>query len=512
MIALFIPGVLNAQTVSIKWGKPFNGKVFKGSFRLLSLNEQGLAVLSPVPAFMGIINSVSVVKFDGALNYLSVTKFPLKYNDQTLEYEFIVRMKGHILVFSSYNDNKAEKKFLYYNEFDQDSQTMASQTVQVLEMPLIKKPFPVSGSFSYVLSADSANIAVIYNPPSTVSGQEKFGCAVIDKDLNVIYTRMQEFPFKDRNFNFENAAVSKKGILYLSGQLTTGLKNPMKKEPNYKYAILRIDPAEEIPREIYTDLDKLFITDMQIGCNYSDDLIAAGFYSEEGKFSIKGCFSIKLDGGSGDVFYSSTKEFPLELITAGMTEKQVDKTEEKADKGKNVEMENYSLDDLVIRPDEGVYLVAEQNYSITRTYTNSNGSTSTTTTYYANSIIVVGINSNGEIDATQKILKAQKASSPSIIGYILAASGQELVFIFTDNALNNAPHPQKTQWANFGKSGITTIAILNAQGEVARTNLYSFDKNPFFIYPYMSYPLNDGRIILVGRGGMKAKLALVTVN
>jgi len=509
-IAVVFTVATYAQVTHVEWGAPFSGKIIRSGFQVLSSDERGLTVLSPNPTMFS-LNSVSVLKFDANMNYVSTAKIPLSYQGKDLNFEFMVRLKGHTLVFSSYVDAKAGFKALYYMEYEEATQALTTNTVKVLDMPIVGKPFPSVGTFFYVLSPDSAKMAVVYNPPTSKDGKEKFGCAVLDEDLSLMSTRMDAFPFKDRNFNLESAAVSQEGVVFLNGTLTTGLKNPLKREPNYKYAILMMSPDASAPQEIYVDLDKFFITDLQVGCDINGDLIAAGFYSEKGNFSMKGCLSVKIDGASGEILKSFHKEFPLELITAGMTDKQADRTEDKAEKGQNIEMEKYIMDNLVLRPDNGVYLVAEQYYSVT-TYSSSNGSTSSRTTYYGRDIIVVGINENGEIDVTQKVLKKQKSSSQIMVSYVMTLKGSDLYFAFTDSPLNNAPHPPSTQWASYGKSGVTTIACVNSQGGMTRKNLYTFDKNKAIVLPGWSEILKNGSMVLVTRYGTKLRLGLVAIE
>ena len=508
MTFVFAVMLCGAQTATLKWGKPFSRNLLKGSFRLLSLDENGMAVLSMAPSMTPFVTDLAVVKFDANLNYTTTTKIPLKDGDKALQYEFIVRMKEQVLVFSSYQDRKAGKTTLYYQPFDMDSKTLSGKAVSLLEMPIDKKPIPAVGSFDYVLSRDSSKLALIYNPPSVGSDMEKFGCAVMDKDLKVLYSRVQQFPFTDRNFTYSAAAVSGSGVLYMCGPVTTGHKKPFSRESNYVYTIFRIDPGSETASEVKADYKGVFVTDMQLACDASDNLVAGGFYSEKGTYSIKGCYFIALDGNDGTELRSSIKEFPISLITAGMTDKQAERTQDKAAKGKNIEMEKYYLDDLVLRTDGGFYLVAEQNYSVTTYTTNSNGSTSEHTTYYGKSIIVVGVNGEGTIDVTQKILKAQKSSDPAPIGYVMSRRGDHLFFVFTDNALNNAPNPPKTNWASYGKSGVVTIVDMDPQGNIKRKNMYTMEKNNFYPIPYMSRELPDGRMIMVTLGGMKFKMLL----
>jgi hypothetical protein len=506
LLACFMASGTLAQEFKLKWGKPFSGKIFKSRFEVISLTETGICLLAPAPGFMGITNSISVIRFDAGLNYVSATKIPLKYNDKNLSFEYIARLKDHLLVMASYQDNKAGKKILYYYTFDPKGLKLSQEAVQLMDMPIQQKPLPIGGYYSFTVAGDSSHLGITYIPPQGLSGNEKFGCAVLSNDLELLYSRLDEYPFKDRDFALEDATVSPSGKLFLYGKLFSGKRSAFK-ATEFEYVIVRTD-KDANPDLINVKLENKVLEGMQIDCNSDGNLIGAGFYSEGG-LGFKGCFNVLIDGETGEVMHLNTKEFPMEIITAGMTDKEADKTELRAEKGKNIEMMNYTYDRLVTRPDGGVYLVAEQYYVVTHTYTNSNGSTTTTYTYHANNIIVVGINDQGEIDLMVPILKKQKASESGLVSYFMIADGSTLHFIFNDNAMNNAAHAPEIQYANYGKTGVTTIASVDQSGEVHRQTLYGFDKNRFYIVPSLSRSFEDGSAMMLVTFMGKCKLGLV---
>jgi hypothetical protein len=512
VVMVFLASFLFGQVTDVKWGKPFPKGPIVSNFRILGMDDGGMSLVTPTPAFMKASTSISVLRFDGNMNYLSLTKFALKYQDLALSYEFTVPMKGRTLIFSSYVDGKAQTMSLFYNEFDDASFSLSSKTVKVTEMPIIKAPMPIPGSFDFTVSPDSNLLALVYTPPNAPDGLEKFGFVVLDKDLNTMYQRNETFPFKDRKFHLGSIAVNQTGKVFLCGYLTTGAKNPFRKEPNYKYVVSMVDKEMATPLSVDISLDKRFIPDLNITCDLDGDLVASGFYSNDGEFSIKGAVSVIINGETGVIEKQSTKDFTIEFITAGMKEKQADRVEAKAQKGKNVELENYYLDCLLLRPDNGVYLVAERRYTVTTTTTNSNGSTSTRTTYYAEDIIVIGMDETGEIDLVQKVLKKQKSSTPANISYTMGIKGSSLYFVFIDNALNNAPNPPYTSWATLGKNGVTTVARIDANGELVRKKLYSFDQIKFVLWPAGGEIYKNGELLLVTIKGSKAQLGLLTLE
>lgn len=511
LLAILVLGCTYGQNVQAKWGAPFKAGILRYNFRVLSSNSEGVSIIAPTPGLPG-ERSMSVYSFDAGLNYRSVKTYKLVDGERVLNYEFTVKLKGQTLVFSSFTDLKGATKSLYYNVFDRVTRELTAKSVKVIDMPIVTKPFPSVGEFNFTISPDSTTLALIYNPPSGKEDQQRFACVVLDESLNIVANRTDAFPFKDRNYNLESIAVSDDGVVFLNGTLKIGSNDPFSKAPNYQYAVLMMKPDGDTPKEINISLEKMFITDLRIGCDRDGDLFAAGFYSETGTYSLKGTLSVKIDGETGDIIHAYYKEFPLELLTAGLNDKQAERVESKVAKGKNIELRRFVMKDLVLRPDGGAYLLAEKNYSVTTTTTNANGQTSSHTTYYAENIIVVGLNTDGEIDLTQTILKKQKSASPDIISYVPMVKGSTLYFMFTDNALNNAPHPPEVQYASYRKGGITTVAEVNSQGVVTRKPLYKFENFYYYLFPYLAETLPGGDVILIGRRGSKAVMGLVTAG
>ncbi len=508
MFLCLIGGSLMAQTADLKWGLPFKKTLIRKGFTLVSLNDGGMVLLTPVYNPLMQATSVSFMKFNSQLGYVSSTTFPLKDGSNTLTYSFTVRIKGKTLIFSTLTEKGTAQLTYYYHDFNTEDGTLSSKATKVMSVSVDKGPFPTFGNLYWVRSADSTKLALIHQPSEKRSSLEKFRCMVIDNNLNVVSDVTQTSALRDKDFRLEQVAVSNDGVVYLSGIVVIGPPKPFIKESNYNYSILRIDPQDNEPREAKVDLGKLYITDMQIGCDEDNRLVAAGFYSEKGK-GIKGAFCYVLDARDGSEVNFNHMDFPISLITEGMTDKQAEKTENKAAKGGNTEMLNYVLDELIFREDGGVYLVAEYFDIVTTTTTNSNGTTSTRTTYYYKNIIVVGIDQDGKIDVARKILKAQKGSSTTFLGYVMSERNGQLYFVFADNALNNAPNPQKTHYCYFGKSGVVTMVELNAAGEINRRNLYSYEKNKAWIVPYASQDLPDGRMLVMTMAGSKMKALII---
>jgi hypothetical protein len=128
----------------------------------------------------------------------------------------------------------------------------------------------------------------------------------------------------------------------------------------------------------------------------------------------------------------SFNEFEIDFITQNMTEKLKKKTKKREAKGKDVELYQYDLDNIVLKDDGGAILVGEQFFIRVVTTTDAQGNVRTTTHYYYNDIIVISINPKGEIDWTEKIAKRQHTINDNgyFSSYAMAVNEDKINFIF----------------------------------------------------------------------------------
>jgi hypothetical protein len=215
-----------------------------------------------------------------------------------------------------------------------------------------------------------------------------------------------------------------------------------------------------------------------------------------------------IDGQNGDISRKNFKEFDIDFITQNMTEREAERTKKKESKGKDVELFEYDLDDLVIRDDGGVILIGEQFYInvYTTTYTNSNGTTSSTTTYhyYYNDIVVININPDGVIDWAKKIPKYQESINDggTYSSYALGFLDDKLFFLFNDNPKNlTNTGDGKLKNYNPNRESIVALVVMENDGNFKKEALYKMKRSDILIRPKLSQQVTDSEMILFGKKG-----------
>ena len=196
-----------------------------------------------------------------------------------------------------------------------------------------------------------------------------------------------------------------------------------------------------------------------------------------------------------------------------MKERKAKKTRKKMEKGKDVEMYNYDLDQIVLRDDGGAVLVGEKFFISTTTTTSMmNGTTRYRTTSYYNyhDIIAVNLNPEGVIDWAQKIPKRQTTREDGgfFSSYALAIVDDKMHFIFNDNPKNLVAKPGKVHNFKLNKrESIVVMVTLDAKGKQKKQPLFMAADAETIIRPKVCEQLSDHELIIFGQRKRVQRLA-----
>lgn len=494
----------NNPYADIKMGKEYpisrHGQI--GS--IVGYDNAGFYLLkSEVKGFFRIENYIE--HYDNDLNQIKSKKIELE-DDYTLVK--VSQFNGKLYFFSQFLDKEAKEKTLFVQQINNQSLDFEGEKKQIAQISYEGKSKFNSGSFGFSVARDTSKILVYYQLPYEKNENEKFGFHVFDKDMNLLWTKNVILPYEDKLFGVSDYKIDKKGTVHLLSILyKEKVRTKRAGKPNYSYKILSYTQEDKDPKEYDVVVNDKFLTDMQLAIADNSDLICAGFYSDLGTFSIKGSYFLTIDEESKQIKTKSFKEFGLDFITQDMTEKQQKKTKKRAEKGKDVELYEYDLDNIIIKDDGGAVLVGEQFYireSTIRTV-GANGQVSTSTNYYYiyNDIIVINISPAGEIEWAHKIPKRQTTSNDGgyYSSYTLAIVGDKLHFVFNDNARNiydKTLKEGKVYSFNY-KDIAVALNTVDRNGKQNRTSLLNTPKKEEIVRPKVSVQVSKNEMILFAK-------------
>lgn len=155
---------------------------------------------------------------------------------------------------------------------------------------------------------------------------ERFGFHVLDERLTSLWEKQITLPYQEELFDVERFRVDSQGNVHVLGQIYNKKRKAKRRgEVNYQYQILSYRNKGNSLTEYPVALGDLYIQDMQIDVNRQQDIICAGFYSEDASASIKGSYFLTIDGRTKAIKQKSHKPFNADFITQNMKEGKASK-------------------------------------------------------------------------------------------------------------------------------------------------------------------------------------------
>lgn len=437
---------------------------------------------------------------------------------QVLNFEFFVPIKDELYLFSSFNNKKLEQSCLFVQKINRSTLLPKGDFRKIAEVNYTGKTFYDTKLFNFKISKDSSKFLLYYSIPVGKDELKQFGFNVFDDDLTQLWRKNVRLPYNDNLFDVEDYIVDNSGNVHLLGLIyNEKRKAEIDGVPNYKYQILSYTNNGNELNEYPVSLQGKYLKAMKIAINAEQEIYCAGFYSNEGTLSIIGTYFIKINNETKELTTKSFKEFEMDFITQNMTEKEETKVKKKAEKGKNIELFNYRLDDIILRDNGEAILIGEQYYiqRVTHTYKDSQGFTTTSTTYVYiyNDIIVVNISSEGTIGWITKIAKRQISMNDGGLNssYVLMRIKDKLYFLFNDNVANlNYKGQGKVERSPYDKSTLFTLVEIDDIGTQKREVVFFAKDAKVVAQPKVCKQISGNELLIYGQLNKTERFAKVT--
>lgn len=523
-LSSFVLGQNQSDKVDIKWGNEIKTSRKKTLTGIIAHDQSGFYALQRErKGFLGLSSDLTIDHYDNNANQTKSIDLSLESGKKEMVYESILHINDKLYLFTTYQDQKTKMNSLYVQTIDKNSLSPNSEAKKLVDIDYSGNRKSNSGEYSISLSKDASKVLVFYNQPYDKGEKEKFGFSVFDNAMNLIWNKSVTLPYNDELFDIERKRVDNEGNVYL---LNTVYKEKRRKkrhgEPNYQYTILSYKKGVEAVNEYPIDLPGKFVTDMQFTIANNHDIVCAGFYSDQGTYSIKGTYYISIDAKTKAIKSQSYKEFSIDVLFENLTEKQQKRLEKKIEKGKEVELYEYDLDNIILRDDGGAMLVGEQYFVniVTTTQTMSTGTgttTTTTTTYYYNynDIIVVNIDPKGQIEWVKKIPKRQVTTNDGgfYSSYVISITNGKLYFVFNDNPKNLLEKTTDSKkFATFSnqKGSIAVLVEVDKDGNYTKEPLFKTVDAEVMIRPKVCEQISSNEIVLFGQRKKAERFARLT--
>lgn len=448
----------------------------------------------------------------------------LNYGKKDRNFEEVIDFAGELRLFTSFLNKKNKQDYLFVETIDKSSLKSKRDIQKVAQASFdVRRGKKQIGSstFQFISARDSSKLLIFSNLPiDKKKANELIGCTVLNDKMQVEWNNIIEIPYPDYLFSIKDVSVSSNGDVYVLGKLFEDkVKDVKRKQINFKYQVIGYKNYGK-EKVIYdVTLPEKFITDMQITINSDNDIICAGFFSNELQYNIDGTYFLKIDGASKAILSSNIKEFEKDFFLQNLSDKQERKTEKKLAKGKDVDVKDFDIRSLIVRQDGGVVMIGEQYrmYIVTNTTTGANGQTITTTTYHYeyDEVLVVNISPSGNIDWYSRIPKFQHTINDNgrYSSFALMVQNDKLHFVYNDNPDNIKLDDKKGRfavWNKRPKNSVVMFATIDNAGSLTRIPMINAKDAEIMTRPKMCEQISDYQFVLFGEKRKSYKFALLT--
>lgn len=523
LLLLSFSGYSQNKKADIQWGLEYNepsgtymskiiGQRADGFYALREKNRQSL---------IGNSNKVYLEYYSNPnMKMVKSREIDLRYKKKERKLEDVIMLGGKLHLLTSFHNEAKKINYLFAQSINNKSLALDKELKKIGEIET--KSILKEGRFDHHISQDSSKILIINQLPYQKSKPEKFSLKVYDTDFNDLWSRNITLPYNDQSFSIEEYKVDEMGNVYLLGILyLDGVKAKRRGKPNYQYVILSYPANGNKPQEYKIKLGEQFITDLTFRITKQGILVCSGFYSDRGTVSIKGTYFFQLDPITKEIYNQNLKAFDIDFLVddfSAAKQRRIQKADQEGTLQRDPELQRYSLDDLILRSDGGVVLIAEQYFVEERnfrdqfdpTFNRVGGINNIDYYYHYNDIIVVNIRPTGEIEWSARIPKRQVTMNDGgyYSSYAMSIVRDKIYFVFNDNGRNFQDQSRNRRLYNFnGRNSIIALAELGKDGNVTIEPLFSNLEANIITRPKVCKQTNKREMVIFGERGRKYRFA-----
>ncbi len=475
----------------------------------------------------GLFGSMAFYKNSGSINE-KATFFIEKYDYQlklikSIDLDAVLERGGYEYHFIDYQNEKIQLYITQYN-YDQKSRTLFAQAVDKESLLPVGTPIELyrntdlkSSNFKGELYASSVSPNTMFNfllIESDIKDKDSRNLVLLsfDQDHNKMWGNELNIPFPKKYVDVMSVKVDN----FNQAHILVKIKNEMNPQL-YQLKIYSIVDNGSVTKEMMLNVPDKHLSNIQTASFSKNELVCAGFYSNQQYSSIAGTFYFKLDFERQQILEEKFEEFEIDFITQFMSGKNARKMEKREKKGKDVEMPDYKLDELIIKDDGSILLIAEQfRVDVVTSYYGQYGGSTTTYYFNYNDIIIVNYSKEGDVQWMTKIPKAQRTAGDEgfYSSYSMIMQDDDLYFIYNDN-LDNFLLDDVKKIRNYvptSTNSATMISHIDQDGIHKKEVLLYNQQLDAVVKPTISRHLSHNEIILYAHRGSNQNFIAVDLK
>lgn len=239
-------------------------------------------------------------------------------------------------------------------------------------------------------------------------------------DTATILNGKLPLPYTDDELLIREVKLTNSGQVLVLGKVLLPKKNAA---TSNTFVIFRYNPTTGQLREIPLNIPNLYITDLTLKANKYNDLYVTGFYSLKSTDQMIGSLYFRIDSQTDSIAVQHYEPFTADFLSRYLSPKQINKGQE---------LNDFYLDDLVLRSDGGVLLLAERYYVTTESYRDLYGFFYTREFYHYDDVAVISLSPTGTIEWTAVVPKQQVGEYVPELSYLKLVGSDRIYFFYRD--------------------------------------------------------------------------------
>lgn len=327
--------------------------------------------------------------------------------------DFLTVLGDHIFVFVSEFFTRKRKIQTYYYQYDLQGNPIKEREL-ISEMSNEKKH---RVELDYVLSINQKTL-LSYKSLNTQNQNEKVVYNVFYDQGELMESGEIALPYPDDKFEVRQMQVANDGTIYILGKFF--LENRVRSPEDFYYMIIKHEPGTSDLEEISLGFNDKYVTDLTFKIDPAENIYVAGFYSLRSTREIIGTLYEKLDL-EGESQVSLMQEFDEDFLSRFLSDRQINKGHE---------LKNFYLDNIVLRSDGGVLLIAEKYYTTFNSFVDIYGYLVDQKIHHYDEIIIHSVSNKGELEWSSVVSKRQSSEDPNNLSYQDIITGEKIYFVY----------------------------------------------------------------------------------
>lgn len=327
--------------------------------------------------------------------------------------DFISVIGEKIFVFITDLNTRDDKVRTSFRTFDLAGNALVEQEV----FSTVDNDPQSRGDFRYALSLNK-KVLVVYRNLNNKMDHEQTEYYLFDEERGKFAGGRIEMPYSDEKFQVRNVVVSNDGSIFILGK--NYLVNTVNSPDDYDFILFRFDTETSTLDDYKVGFGNNFITDLNMKVDKHGTVYLAGFYSERSSSQIIGTLYQRLDEDLKPEI-SEARKFSDSFLDDFLSDRQIEN-------GK--ELKNFYLDDIILRSDGGLLLIAERFYITYNSFLDLYGYWVDQKIYHYDEIIVNSLGADGSLEWSAVVFKRQSSDNNEHLSYVDVVSGADLYLIY----------------------------------------------------------------------------------